>query len=111
MIISRYCTFLVDVKYIESQEWEAFLDTHEELRLWLDKCLGPGVREYDGDAEQGEHHRLELDTEVRIDNIDITVQLWLELQTNSLVGAFSVNMKYLRTFIWSSNFAAHRGDV
>ena len=43
------------------------------MRLWLDECLGPGVREYDGDAEQGEHARLDLETEVRIDNIDITV--------------------------------------
>ena len=78
MIQSRYCTFLVylhqfDVKYIESQEWEAFLDTHEELLQWLHECLGPGVREYDGNAEQGEHAGLDLDKNVRIDNTDTTV--------------------------------------
>ena len=29
----------------------------------LYECLGPGVREYDGDAEQGEHARLGLEME------------------------------------------------
>ena len=30
----------------------------------LYECLGPGVREYDGDAEQGEHAGLGLEMEV-----------------------------------------------